>query len=75
MSKEVGFAYGALCDDLETQAKEQGYTLGNKAETLEKLRFSVNMVRIHGLVTDSQADSMYKKLQKKVVSALKPLDK
>lgn len=74
MSKEVGFAYGALCDDLETQANEQGYTLGDKAEVLEKLRFSVNMVRIHELVTDSQADSVYKKLQKKVVSALKPLN-
>jgi hypothetical protein len=71
---EVGFRYGALCEDLEIQANEQGYTLGDKAEMLEKLRFSVNMVRIHGLVTDSQADSVYKKLQKKVVSALKPLN-
>lgn len=53
MKKEVGFSYGALFDDLETQAKEQGYTLGDKAEKLEKLRFSVNMVYIQGLVTNS----------------------
>lgn len=74
MNKEVGFSYGALYDDLETQAKEQGYTLGDKAEKLEKLRFSVNMVYVQGLVTNSQADSIYKKLHKKVVSALKPLN-
>ena len=70
---EVGFGYGALCDDLETQANKQGYTLGDKVEMLEKLRFSVNMVRIHALVTDSQADSIYKKLNRKVLKSLKPL--
>lgn len=70
---EVGFCYGALCDDLETQANKQGYTLGDEAEMLEKLRFSVNMVCIHGLVTDSQADGIYKKMNRKVLKSLKPL--
>lgn len=70
---EVGFGYGALCDDLETQANKQGYTLGDEVEMLEKLRLSVNMVRIHRLVTDSQADGIYKKMHRKVLKSLKPL--
>ena len=73
MSKEVSFVYGALCDDLETQANKQGYTLGDKAEVMEKLKNSANIVSIHGLATPSQADSIYKKLNNKVVKALKPL--
>lgn len=70
---EVGFGYGVLCDDLESQANKQGYTLGDEVEMLEKLRFSVNMVRIHGLVTDSEADNIYKKMNRKVLKSLKPL--
>ena len=31
------------------------------------------MCWIHGLVTDSQKDAMMKKMQKKVVKAMKPL--
>ena len=73
MAKEIGFSYGILNDDLEKQANKQGYTLGDKSETMEKLRFSANMVRMHGLVTDSQANGMYQKLQKKVVKELKEL--
>ena len=72
MSKEIGFFFFLFYDDLETQANKQGYTLGDQSELMEKLRFSANMVRMHGLVTDSQADGIYKKLQKKVVKALKP---
>lgn len=73
MSKEIGFSYGIMCADIETQANEQGYTLGDKAEMFEKLRYSVNMVCINRLVSDSQADNIYKKMHKKVLNALKPL--
>ena len=73
MANEIRLSYGIMCDDLEKQANEQGYTFGSKVEILEKLRFSVNLIRIHGLLTDSQADSVYQKLQKKVVKELKPL--
>lgn len=75
MTKEIGFGYGVLCDDLEKQANEQGYTFGDKVELVEKLRFSANMVRMHGLLTDSQADSMYQKLQKRITKELKPFAK
>ena len=73
MAKEIGFSYGMLNDDLEKQANKQGYTLGKSAEALEQLRFCLNMVRINGIVTDSQSDSMYRKLQKKVVKELREL--
>lgn len=73
MSKEVGFHHGALCDPYEQQANEQGYTLGEEKVLLEKLGFYIVFCRIHGLLTDSQYDAALKKLQKKLVKALKPL--
>ena len=74
MSKEVIFHYGALSDPLEQQANEQGFTLGDKAELLQDLNRSMIMCRLHGLCTESQKDAMVKKMQKKVVKALKPLN-
>lgn len=71
--KEIGFRYGIICDDLEKQANEQGYTLGDNIELAEKLRKSYNMLCIHGILTDSQADKCLPKLHKKVVKMLKPL--
>lgn len=70
---EVRFEYGAFGDKLERQANKQGYTLGKDAETLDKLMFSLNMVRIHGIIPESQADKAYRKLNKEVISKLKPL--
>lgn len=70
---EIGFHHGALADSYEKQANEQGYTLGGKADTFDKIGFSYNMLRIHGYLTDSQADSVCKKIQKKLVSSVKPL--
>ena len=71
---EVGFAYGALCDDLETQANKQGFTLGEKAEMLEELRHSYLMLVMNDCITDSQKGKILQKIQKKVVKSLKPLN-
>ena len=71
---EVGFHHGCLSDSYEKQANEQGFTLGDNAEMLEKLRFSYNMLRLHDCITDSQASKIVQKLQKKVVKSLKPLN-
>lgn len=68
---EVVFHYGALSCSLEEQANAQGFTLGKDAERLQKLNNSMIMCWIHGLCTDSQKDSMMKKLQKQVVKCLK----
>ena len=74
MSKEVTFHYGALSDPLEQQANAQGFTLGDKEKLLQDLNRSMIMCWIHGLCTDSQKDAMMKKLQKKIVKALKPIE-
>lgn len=57
---------------LEEQANEQGYTLGGKAESLEKIKFSINIVGFH-VATETQVNQMFAKLNKKVVAALKEL--
>lgn len=71
---KVSFHYGALCDPLEKQANDQGFTLGDDKEYLEDLERCILMCWIHDLVTDSQKYEMMKKMQKKVVKALKPLE-
>lgn len=73
MPQYVEFHHGALCDPYEQQANEQGYTLGEEKELLEKLGFSIVFCWFHGLLTDSQYDAALKKLQKKLVKAIKPL--
>ena len=71
---DVIFCYGALSDSLEEQANAQGFTLGDDAERLQKLNNSMIMCWIHGLCTESQKDSMMKKLQKKIVKSLKKVE-
>jgi hypothetical protein len=55
---------------LEEQANEQGYTLGNKAELLEKIRHAINMCMFH-VATESQVAAMTKKLHHNVIQVLK----
>ena len=66
----VEFRHGALCDSYEKQANEQGFTLGEKAELFDKIGFSYNLLRIHGYLTDSQADMVCKKIQKNLFKNL-----
>lgn len=68
---DVIFCYSALSDSLEKQANAQGFTLGDDAERLQELNNSMIMCWVHGLCTESQKDSMMKKLQKKIVKSLK----
>lgn len=68
---EIGFHHGALRKSYEEQANEQGFTLGEKAELFEKIGRSYNMLRVHGYLTDSQADSVCKKIQKNLIKNLK----
>ena len=70
---EVGFHHGAFADSYEKQANEQGFTLGHNAKLFDKIGYSYNLLRIHGYLTDSQADSVCQKIQKKLVANLKQL--
>lgn len=70
---EVGFRHGTMCDSYEKQANEQGFTLGEKTELFDKIGFSYNLLRMHGYLTDSQADMICKKIQKNLVKNIKPI--
>lgn len=71
---DITFGYSVFEKTLEEQANQQGFTLGKQAEQFEKIRKSINMCGFH-VATGSQVDSMFKKLQKKVVKELKEIDK
>lgn len=66
------FGYGPMMPKLEEQANEQGYTLGNKGEQLESIKFAINMVGFH-VATETQVNQMFAKLNKKVLAALKEI--
>lgn len=72
--KEIGFSYGIMCEDLETQANQQGYTLGKNIKLAEELRKSCNMLCAHGILNNSQADRCFPKLHKKIIKMLEPLE-
>ena len=69
------FCYGALADDFGTQANKQGYTLGKKAEMFNKMHKAYNMLRIHGCLTDGEADRVCNRIQKKLIASLVKLEK
>ncbi len=73
MSNQVGFHYGALSNELEKQANEQGYTLGKEAERLEHYKDAIIALMFGEILTDSQRDKAFQKLNKRVSKALKPL--
>ena len=71
---EIGFRYGLLCDDLEKQANEQGFTLGEKAELMEKFRNAINLLGIHSVLSETETNKAFQRLQKKVVKSLKRIE-
>lgn len=71
---EIGFYHGVLSDSYEEQANEQGYTLGDKAELFDKIKFSYNVLRVHGLLTDAESDRVVQRIQKKLVKTVKRLE-
>lgn len=73
MSDTVSCEYGVLGDTLEEQARQQGYTLGDKADIYERVRKAINMCMFH-VATDSQVQAMFGKLHKKVMKSIKPLE-
>jgi hypothetical protein len=68
------FEYGIGCEPIEKQANRQGYTLGKYAEHIEKLMASYNMLRMNLLLTDAQAESILKKIHKKVNENIRKIE-
>ena len=73
MPRTIGFHHGALVDSYEKQANEQGFTLGEERERLEKLGFSLVYSWIQGCLTDAQYDMALRKLQKQLAKAVRQL--
>lgn len=69
---EVKLNYGVIVEPLENQLNEQGFTLGEKRDFIEKLQHSLYYCRFH-LLTDTQYNSCLKKFHKKVMDSIKPL--
>lgn len=63
--KSIGFSYGMLCDDLEKQANEQGYTLED-ADLYETAREYINFLVCRKIASNQQADMMFKNYTKKL---------
>ena len=71
----VVFGYRAMSGSLEYQAREQGFTLGEEAGQLEAMKKALMVCSASGIATDYQVISMRRKLNKRVLKALKPVDK
>jgi hypothetical protein len=57
----------------ELQANQQGFTLGDKAKLFDEIGAAYHLLRIHGYLTDSQADIVCKKIQKNLCNNLELL--
>ena len=62
--------FDPLLDNLEKYVNKQGCTLGDKAKPLQKLLHCIQYCYVHGVLTDSQRDSAYKKFRKQFQDAL-----
>ena len=57
--------YGALCN-IEEQLNDQGYTLGNNKELINKMHFGLNICHIHGILSDSEYRKALERLNKMI---------
>lgn len=73
---EVVFYHETLCcGSYEKQANAQGYTLGDKAELFDEIANSYNTLWAYGYLTEGQVCTIRKKIHKKLINNLKPLEK
>lgn len=73
--KSIEVRYGCLCDDIEVQLNEQGFTLGDRAERYEGYRESITHLYFNDIITDKECDRMFQRVTKKIAKEVKPLDK
>lgn len=70
-NKTISIEFGALSDDLSKQLALQKITLPeNDAEFLERLRKSITLLKLHGLIPESIANKARHKLMKKIMEAI-----
>ena len=64
---EIILVHGCLSPKYEEQANKQGYTLGEKAKEVEKMRDAINILFMHDVLTDSQRWNAFRRLQSKII--------
>lgn len=62
--------FDPLLDNLENYVNKQGYTLGDKAKSLQELLHCIQYCYVYGVLTESQRDFAYKKFRKQFQDAL-----
>ena len=72
----IEFRHGALSDTYEKQANQQGFTLGDKAEWVQKVGFGLVCAHIHGCITDAEYSKILQRFQKNIlIKNLKKINK
>ncbi len=70
--KKIEIHYGALSDNLLVQLDNQGYKYNKeKINTLDKLRYSANMLYLHSYISDKEYDKIINKIQKEIVKEVR----
>jgi hypothetical protein len=64
---DIEFRHGALADTYEKQANKQGFTLGDRAEWIQRVGFGLVCAHIHGCITDAEYDKILQRFQKKIL--------
>lgn len=67
MARTVEFHHGALCDDYEKQANDQGFTFGDDAEWVQNVGFGLVCAHIHGCITDGEYNKILQRFQRKIL--------
>lgn len=62
MQKELILNFGALGGTIKEQLKEQGFKINKYAINFEKLRDSINMLYLHGYISESEKEKKFQKL-------------
>jgi len=68
-------SFGVLSPSLEEQVNRQGFTLGDKAEYFDIVSEAYIALRLGGFLTDSQADSICKKIARRMSKSCRRLEK
>lgn len=68
-------SFGVLSPPLEEQVNKQGYTLGDKGEYFDKVSDAYLTLRLGGFLSDSQCDSICKKITRRLAKSCQKLEK
>ena len=63
--------YGFVSPTLEEQLNKYGFTLGDKAELMERLKNAMLLLYIHDVLTESQEQRAIERLHKMVEKEMK----